>query len=78
MTPLQAAAKYTTEWPVLNAAKQAAVARGDVKAARQCRQKLSLLSGVCRARHDLNVKVKYDDECPTCGATIAAGERHWA
>lgn len=52
MTPKEAEEKYRAEWPALNAAKEAAVAKGDVLAARKCRQQLSHLSTICRERFE--------------------------
>jgi hypothetical protein len=65
MTPKEASAKYNAEWPALNAAKETAMAKGDKKAAKKCRQQLSQLSQTYRARHELN-KPDEPDECPVC------------
>lgn len=71
MTPEDAAAKYKKEWPALNAAKEAAVAAGDVKTAKKCRQLLSYLSRACAARHELGKSVESSTQfCPHCGGYL--------
>ena len=62
MTPAEADARYKAEWPALNAAKEEAMARGDTKAAKKCRQQLNHLSQAYKARHDLN-KPDEAEEC---------------
>lgn len=69
MSPKEAEDKYKAEWPKLNAAKLAAVARGDDKAAKQCRRALSALSEECRARHELYREPR-ESEIDKLGAAI--------
>lgn len=45
-----AAVQYAKEWPALQAAKEAAQAKGDVEEAKKCRQRLSRLSQKYAAR----------------------------
>lgn len=51
MSPEEARAAYASEWPALNAKKEAAVKAGDPAGAKRARQQLSDLSNRYRARH---------------------------
>lgn len=50
MTASEAQAKYNSEWPALNAAKERAISAGDKEAEKKARRQLSWLSNTCIAR----------------------------
>lgn len=76
LTPEEAQLKYDMEWPILNAAKEAAVAKGDDKLAKKCRQALSYLSKRYEERFKKDdAPESYDTECPVyfcpcCGKRV--------
>lgn len=66
MTPEEALEKYNEGWVSLNADKEAAVAKGDTKLAKKCRQMLSSLSDRYSLRFQIGKEDNGEEDSQTC------------